>query len=230
MYTVALVAQKGGTGKTTLAVSLAVAAGQVGLTALIVDLDPQATACNWKDRRKSEGPVVIDAQPSRLAAALQKAEENGVDFAVIDTPARSEQSALAAAKAADLVLIPCRPQAYDLETIPNTKEILSLAGDKPALAILNAVPAVGSRHEQARELLHRLQVPVCPFMLGHRAVFGDSGAVGQAAQEYDRGGKGAAEILQVYKYILSTLVQLKDKPKPKQEHHEHQSKLDRAAG
>jgi chromosome partitioning protein len=229
MYTVALVAQKGGTGKTTLAVSLAVAAGQVGLTSIIVDLDPQATACNWKDRRKGDGPVVIDAQPARLAAALVKAAENGVDFAVIDTPARNEQSALAAAKVADLVLIPCRPQAYDLETIPNTKEILALAGNTPALAILNAVPAIGDRHEQARALLNRLHVPVCPYMLGNRAVFGDAGAVGQAAQEYDPRGKGAAEILQVYKYILSTLVQL-SKDKTKQEHHEHQSQSDRAAG
>ena len=229
MYTVALIAQKGGTGKTTLAVSLAVAAGQVGMTSIIIDLDPQGTACNWKDRRKSDGPVVIDAQPGRLAAALAKAEENGVDFAVIDTPARNEQSALAAAKAADLVLIPCRPQAYDLETIPNTKEILSLAGNKPAVVVLNAVPAVGDRHEQARELLNRLQIPVCPYTLGHRAVFGDAGAVGQAAQEYDQKGKGAAEILQVYKYVLSTLVQL-SKDKTKQEHHEQQSQSDRAAG
>jgi chromosome partitioning protein len=229
MYTVALIAQKGGTGKTTLAVSLAVAAGQVGMTSIIIDLDPQGTACNWKDRRKSDGPIVIDAQPGRLAAALAKAEENGVDFAVIDTPARNEQSALAAAKAADLVLIPCRPQAYDLETIPNTKEILTLAGNKPAIVILNAVPPVGDRHEQARELLSRLQIPVCPYMLGHRAVFGDAGAVGQAAQEYDQKGKGAAEILQVYKYTLSTLVQL-SKDKTKQEHHEQQSKPDQAAG
>ena len=229
MYTVALIAQKGGTGKTTLAVSLAVAAGQVGMTSIIIDLDPQGTACNWKDRRKSDGPVVIDAQPGRLAAALTKAEENGVDFAVIDTPARNEQPALAAAKAADLVLIPCRPQAYDLETIPNTKEILTLAGNKPAIVVLNAVPAVGDRHEQARELLNRLQIPVCPYTLGHRAVFGDAGAVGQAAQEYDQKGKGAAEILQVYKYVLSTLVQL-SKDKNKQEHHEQQSQSDRAAG
>jgi len=229
MYTVALIAQKGGTGKTTLAVSLAVAAGQVGMTSIIIDLDPQGTACNWKDRRKSDGPVVIDAQPGRLAAALVKAEENGVDFAVIDTPARNEQSALAAAKAADLVLIPCRPQAYDLETIPNTKEILTLAGNKPAVVVLNAVPPVGDRHEQARELLNRLQIPVCPYTLGHRAVFGDAGAVGQAAQEYDQKGKGAAEILQVYKYVLSTLVQL-SKDKNKQEHNEQQSQSDRAAG
>jgi chromosome partitioning protein len=229
MYTVALIAQKGGTGKTTLAVSLAVAAGQVGMTSIIIDLDPQGTACNWKDRRKSDGPVVIDAQPARLAAALAKAAENGVDFAVIDTPARNEQSALAAAKAADLVLIPCRPQAYDLETIPNTKEILSLAGNKPAVVILNAVPPIGDRHEQARELLGRLQMPVCPYTLGHRAVFGDAGAVGRAAQEYDPRGKGAAEILQVYKYVLSTLVQL-SKDKNKQEYHEQQSQSDRAAG
>ena len=229
MYTVALVAQKGGTGKTTLAVSLAVAAGQVGMTSIIIDLDPQATACNWKDRRKGEGPVVIDAQPSRLAAALEKAAENGVDFAVIDTPARSEQSALAAAKAADLVIIPCRPQAYDLETIPNTMEILTLAGNKPAVAILNAVPAVGDRHEQAKGFLNRLKVPVCPYTLGHRAVFGDAGAVGLAAQEYDSRGKGAAEILQVYKYVLSTLVQL-SKDKTKQEHHEQQAQFGTTAG
>src|ERR1039457_5725243 len=158
------------------------------MTSIIVDLDPQATACNWKDRRKGDGPVVIDAQPARLAAALAKAAENGVDFAVIDTPARNEQSALAAAKVADLVLIPCRPQAYDLETIPNTKEILALAGNTPSLAILNAVPAVGDRHELARALLNRLQVAVGPYMLGNRAVSGDAGAVGQAAQEYDPRG------------------------------------------
>jgi chromosome partitioning protein len=230
MYTVALIAQKGGTGKTTLAVSLAVAAGQVGMTAIIIDLDPQATACNWKDRREADAPAVIDAQPARLPAALAKAAEIGVDFAIIDTPARNEHSALAAAKVADLVLIPCRPQAYDLETIPNTKEILALAGNKPALAILNAVPAIGDRHEQARTLLNRLQIPVCPYMLGNRAVFGDAGATGQAAQEYDPRGKGAAEILQVYKYTLSILVQLKDKPKPKQDQHEHQSRPDRATG
>jgi chromosome partitioning protein len=196
MYTIALIAQKGGTGKTTLAVSLAVAAGQVGMTSIIIDLDPQATSCNWKDRRKADGPVVIDAQPARLAAALAKAEEKRgrlrrhrharAQRAI--RPCRRESCRPRA--------IPCRPQAYDLETIPSTKEILALAGDKPAIAILNAVPPIGDRHEQARAFLNRMQIPVCPFTLGHRAVFGDAGAVGQAAQEYDPRGKGAAEILQ----------------------------------
>jgi hypothetical protein len=65
-------------------------------------------------------------------------------------------------------------------------------------------------------------------MLGNRAVFGDSGAVGKAAQEYDPRGKGAAEILQVYKYILSVLVQ--QKSKPTKEHHEQQSRSRHIAG
>jgi chromosome partitioning protein len=205
MKTIALIAQKGGTGKTTLALSLAVAAAQDGLTALIIDLDPQATACNWSDRRASDNVMVIDAQPARLAAALEKAEQGGVDLVLIDTPARSEQSALAAARAADLVLIPCRPQAYDLETLPNTLEIVRLSGNPPAMAVLNAIQAQGQRHEQAKALLARLELPVCPFMIGTRAAFGDAGALGQTPLEYEPSGKAAQESLEVYKYTISLI-------------------------
>lgn len=205
MKTIALLAQKGGTGKTTLALSLAVAAAKDGLMTLIIDLDPQATACNWSDRREAEDIMVIDAQPARLAAALEKAEQGGVDLVLIDTPARSEQAALAAAKVADLVLIPCRPQAYDLETVPNTLEIVKLSGNKPALAVLNAIQAQGTRHEQAKALLARLELPVCPYMIGTRAAFGDAGAVGQAPMEYEPSGKAAQEMREVYKYTMSII-------------------------
>ena len=116
MQTIALIAQKGGTGKTTLALALAVAAEKAGRTTVVIDLDPQATACNWADRRNADTPIVVDAQPARLSKALEKAMQGGVNLAIIDTPARSEQTALAAAKSANLIIIPCRPQIYDLET------------------------------------------------------------------------------------------------------------------
>lgn len=205
MKIVALIAQKGGTGKTTLALSLAVAAARDGLQAVIIDLDPQATACNWSDRREADNPVVIDAQAARLPAALEKAAQAGVHFVVIDTPARSEQSALAAAKAADLVVIPCRPQAYDLETVPNTLEIVKLAGGKPTLTVLNAVAPQGNRHEQARAYLTGLGVPVCPQMIGTRAAFGDAGALGLVPIEYEPQSKAAMESLEVYKYTYRLL-------------------------
>ena len=80
---IALVAQKGGTGKTTLALTLAVAAEQAARTAVVLDIDPQATACKWGDRREASTPVVLDAQPARLVRALETAAVEGVDLVVI---------------------------------------------------------------------------------------------------------------------------------------------------
>jgi chromosome partitioning protein len=208
MKTIALIAQKGGTGKTTMALSLAVAAQQAGRVAVIIDLDPQATACNWGDRRKLESPVIVDAQPARLARALEKAAESGVDLAIIDTPARSEQAALAAAKAADLILIPCRPQIYDLETLPNSRELVALAGNKPALVILNAVPPRKERQEEAAQAIRGFDLAVCPVMLGNRTAFGDSAAMGRSVLEYDPRGKAAAEITLLYKYVSRLLAKV----------------------
>jgi chromosome partitioning protein len=205
MKTIALIAQKGGCGKSTIALSLAVAALQDKAVAVIIDLDPQATACNWGDRRGKDSPVIIDAQPARLPNALAKAADSGVDFAIIDTPARSEQAALAAAKAADLVLIPCRPQVYDLETVPNSRDLVVMAGDKPTLVIFNAVPPRGNRHEEAAQAVQAFGVAACPVTIGNRSAFGDAAALGQTVLEYDPSSKGAEEIRLVYKYISRLL-------------------------
>jgi chromosome partitioning protein len=212
MKTIALLAQKGGTGKTTLALSLAVAAAQSGAVAVVIDLDPQATACNWGDRRKTEAPIIVDAQPARLPQALERARAGGVDIAIIDTPARSEQAAMAAAKVADLIVIPCRPQIYDLETIPNTRELVRLAGERPTIALLNAVPPHASRQEQALEAIKGMQMEVCPVLLGNRSAFGDAAALGQTPLEFDPRGKAALEVTEAYKYI-SRLVGLDTRKK-----------------
>lgn len=224
MKTIALIAQKGGTGKTTLAVSLAVTAAQSGLTVVVIDLDPQASACKWSDRRNTDNPLVLDAQPARLATALQKAEQGGVDLAIIDTPARNEQSALAAAKVADLVIIPCRPQAYDLETVPATQELISLAGNTPAIVVLTQIPSRGDRHEQAKKTLGAIGIAVCPQTIGSRAAYGDAGAMGQTATEYDPGGSASQEIQQAYKYISRLLSKKTNEAK-----HEEESRLVRTA-
>ena len=205
MQTIALIAQKGGTGKTTLALALAVAAEQAGRTTVVIDLDPQATACKWADRRDADTPIVVDAQPARLSKALEKAMQGGINLAIIDTPARSEQAALAAAKSANLIIIPCRPQIYDLETVPNSRELITLAGDIPTLVILIAVPARGARGDQARHALTGFGLAVCPSSLGHRAAFGDAGVRGLVALEHQPHGKAADEIRQVYKYVSRIL-------------------------
>src|SRR5271170_3279128 len=139
MRTVAILSQKGGTGKTTISLHLAVAARQAGHIAVVIDLDPQASAAGWKDSRKSEEPVVISVPAARLPQALQAAETGGADLAVIDTAPHSGDVALAAAEAADLVLIPCRPGILDLRAIGTTARVVKLAG-KRAYVVLNTVP------------------------------------------------------------------------------------------
>ena len=199
MKTVSVVAQKGGTGKTTLCLAIACAAVRDGLAAAVVDLDPQATAASWGDRRDAELPVVLPAQPPRLARVLDAADAQGVDLAVVDTAPRVEQSAVAAARAADLVVIPCRPAVYDLETVAATVDLIrAVAPAARFLCVLNGVPPRGPRQPQARQLLHDMGVPVCAASLGLRAAVDYAAAAGASALEYEPRGKAAAETAAVY--------------------------------
>src|SRR5215471_7351116 len=201
MDVIAVIAQKGGTGKTTLTLALAVAAQLARKMTAVIDLDPQATASNWSDRREAESPVVVSAQPARLPHVLASAEDSGAVLVLIDTPPRAEQAALAAAKAADLILLPCRPAIYDLETVATTLELIRFAGDKPVAAVLNGVPPRGTKREKAEDVLRELGLPVCPASLGWRTAFSDAGAMGLTAQEYDATSKSAIETKEVYEFV-----------------------------
>ena len=105
MKTIAIISQKGGAGKTTLAIHLAVAATLAQMNTVVIDLDPQASAAKWADRRKAEVPVVISAHASRLHHVLDNARSTGGELAFIDTAPHSDKAALDAARAADVVLV-----------------------------------------------------------------------------------------------------------------------------
>src|SRR5665213_3447551 len=106
MITVAIVSQKGGAGKTTLAIHLAAAGAASKLVTLIVDADPQATASRWGQWRGGIDPEVIDcASPPLLPKKLAEAAALGAELAVIDTPPHADSMAAAACRAADILLI-----------------------------------------------------------------------------------------------------------------------------
>ena len=75
---------KGGTGKTTVACALSVAAQRTGLTAALIDIDPRASAATWADRREATSPAIISAQAPRLAPVLEAARNAGAEIAIID--------------------------------------------------------------------------------------------------------------------------------------------------
>lgn len=218
MKTVAMVCQKGGTGKTTLALSLAVEAVRSGLNAVVVDLDPQVSACEWGDMRRGreatpETPVVVDAQPARLGNVVAKAGEAGVDLLVIDTAGRTEQAAMAAARVADLVLVPLQPSVMDLKTVRATADLIALAGAPEQMAVLMRVKtSAGPRYDETRAWLERQGMPVCPASVGDRVTFQDAYAQGLGVTEYEPGGKAAEEVRKVYLH-MSRIVGLPTKIK-----------------
>lgn len=204
MKTVAIVSRKGGAGKTTLAVHLAVAASIKGKEVAIIDLDPQASAAGWGDSRTAETPAVVSAQAARLPKVLETAANAGADLAIIDTAPHSETAALAAIRAADLILIPCRPAILDLRAISDTIDLVNLA-KKTATVVLNAVPPRGSLADEAVEAIASYGMTVAPVKVGQRAAFVHSLTTGLTAQEYEPEGKAAEEIQQLYKWMCKQL-------------------------
>ena len=200
MKVITILSQKGGAGKTTLALHLAVAAEQDGRQTAVIDLDPQASAASWGDSREAETPVVVSAQASRLPQVIEAAEKAGAALAIIDTAPHSENSALVAARAADLILIPCRPAILDLRAIGSTIDLAKLAG-KPAVVVLNTVPPRGSLAYEAIQAVNGYGVEVAPVHLGYRAAFQHSLTSGLTTQEYEPSGKAAEEVMQLYKWV-----------------------------
>ena len=205
MRTVAIISRKGGAGKTNIAVHLAACAEGRGMRAGIVDLDPQATSTKWRARRAENascaGADVVSAQAFSLPKLLAEARGAGARLMLLDTAPHADAMAVDAARAADFVLIPCRPAIADIEAIPASADIARLAG-KPFAVVLNAAIAQGTRADEARSELERLGLVVAPVEVGHRVAFGDAMIPGQGVTEYRPGSAAAQEIEGLFDWML----------------------------
>ncbi len=204
MKVIAIVSRKGGSGKSTIAIHLAVAASMAGKETAIIDLDPQSSAAKWSDSRSAEFPVVVSAQAARLEKVLEAAEKEGADLVFIDTSPHTETAALAAIRAADFILVPCRPSIVDLRAIDDTIDLIKLAKKTSvAAAVLNGVPPQGSLGDEAVEAIAGYGIAVAPVKIGHRSAFVRSLTDGLTAIEYEPKGKAAKEINALYKWTCT---------------------------
>jgi chromosome partitioning protein len=184
-------------------VNLAAAAEAAGQVALIIDTDPQATASQWGAWRAAKAPEVIDSAPPRIQAKVDAAHGQGATFIVIDTPPHADSAASRAVEAADLVLIPCRPSAFDLAAIKTTISLVRLFG-KPAFVVFTAGPPHAPRmYEEAFELVRGFGIEPCQHILPDRAVYRHASAAGASVVEFEPDGKAVTEIMALHMWITA---------------------------
>jgi chromosome partitioning protein len=153
MHTIVLATQKGGTGKSSLAIGLAVAAMQGGQVVRMIETDRQGTLANWRRRRQAAEPVVETvAGAGDLERRLHVFDRTGVTLTVIDTAGGLNPMTTAAIRCADLCLIPARPSLLDIEaTAPTLSNIRAF--DRPFCFVLNQTPLRSQRIDAAASLL-----------------------------------------------------------------------------
>ena len=169
MRSIAFLSQKGGSGKTTLAVHVAVAACEAKEKVVLIDTDPQGSAADWGAARKRAGidgpPRIEKASAATLASTIERARNDSMTLAVIDMAPHATAGVDIIASAADFLLIPCRASAFDLRAIAASVNIAK-AARKPAAFILNACDARIPEVMEARTVLTRHGLQVAPIDIG----------------------------------------------------------------
>lgn len=204
MRTLALVSQKGGAGKTTLAIHLAVAAHRAGLQVAVADLDPQSSAWKWSERRKDH-PEAVVTSAEQLDHLKTQAAAGGLDLLIIDSAPHADRPALVACKAADLVLIPCRASILDIDAIGQTHDLTTIAR-KPAWVVFNACSTSTEFDlEEARAGLKERDVPVYPGAIYQRVSYSRGFIPGQTAMEIEPSGRAASEVADLFKWMAGEI-------------------------
>jgi chromosome partitioning protein len=197
-----IVSQKGGSGKTTLALHLAIAATAKGRKTLVIDLDPQTSAERWAEIRDQDEPAIVAGEAEKLTEMLSAANAHGADLVIVDTPPKVDRTALIAAKAADVVLIPSRGTILDLPAIGDTINLLKLASlEGKAAIVLNAMSAKGAPLENVKEAAEQYGLEIIPALLADRPSYSRSLETGQGVTEKEPKGKAASEIWDVYQRL-----------------------------
>lgn len=205
MQTLALVTQKGGSGKSTIASSLAVAANDAGEKVFIIDMDPQGSLLRWFKVRTDKNIGVEAVTSGKLNAALKALEKAGVTLVIIDTPGTDSPAAEAAMKAADLCIIPSRPNAFDLWASEMTRRSLRSLR-KEYVFLLNQCPPSqqSARVEDGAKALEAMGGLITP-MISARVDYQEAARHGLGVSELAPSGSAAEEMAKLWKSVKKRL-------------------------
>ena len=193
----AFCSQKGGVGKTTIALNVAVLAEQQGLVTAVLDCDPQSNCVRWGKERGTREPMVFATAPEKLRDTVEAARTLNVDLCLIDAASKLDAALLAAVACADRIVTPTRGGLLNIDSLEATAKLLEMAGRlQDAVAVVNDVEPgkVNSTVGEARAVLERLNFPLCPVHLCHRAHFEKAINAGKGVTESNSQSQAADEL------------------------------------
>jgi len=204
MQSLAFMTQKGGSGKTTLAVHVAVAAGEAGERVVIVDTDPQRSASTWGGSHQQDTPIIAPVAAAELGSVMAAARHDAMTLCIIDTAPHAAPDAVRVAQLADLIIIPCRPAAFDLAAAGSAVDIVRAAGARGAF-VLSACPFRAPEIAETHTVLESFGLPIAPVAITDRRAFARAVATGRAVTEFDAEGKAAEEIRELWHWLKQEL-------------------------
>ncbi|MBC6445416.1 MAG: ParA family protein [Alphaproteobacteria bacterium GM202ARS2] len=201
MKVLAFVSQKGGTGKSTLCRSVAIAAMEAEHSVFVLDLDPQKTTLDWSEERQRALPEVDAVRPDQLETALATLTRQSIDYVFLDTAGRDDAGTAIAIRQADYCIVPCRPTPDDLRAVRPTVATIYRA-EKPCGFVLNQTPP-GRRSTRVQEALTGLGAVnrVCPTPIVTRMDHQDASSLGQGVSEYAPTSPAAEEIRKLWRWV-----------------------------
>lgn len=209
MRTISVVSSKGGAGKTTLAVNLALSAQRRGGSVLLADIDPQQSAAAVLRRRTGSGPEAAATSGGKLFQLQLAASRRGLDWLLIDTPCQPEGEIAEAVRISDLCLIVTRPSFVDLAAALKTAQLVRQL-QRPALVMINQAPPARQGVEaplvaKAMRTLELTGFPVIDLPIHGRTAFQASLDEGLSAEEWEPEGPCGAEMAALWRQISAGL-------------------------
>lgn len=202
----AVVAQKGGVGKSTLVRSIAVEGILRGRRVAIIDADTeQYTTHKWTLRRSEQVPEVVPLENRTIADVVAGLTSRRAELIVIDTPPHSRPLINVAAEAADAALIVTQPYQDDVQEVGRTAAILDHLGKRGGV-VLNNAPSRAAALALGRAALAAVAFPTCPTAITHLMSHPYASAEGLTAQEREPTGKAAREIAEVWDWFFSKIL------------------------
>ncbi len=215
MHVILIATQKGGSGKSTLAAHFGALAERDGPT-LLVDADPQGSLAFWHRRREAETPLLAKADANSIAGILDAAADEGIAWAVIDSPPHNAALTASLMSRATVTVIPVRPGPFDLDAVAAT---LAMARSlkAPIACIINAAPPITREAEtaivaEARAVLTEMGAPVLPGQVSQRASLSHALITGQAVNEYDPDSRASTEIAAMWLAVTNLAREFPRKP------------------